>query len=293
VGDSGTLEAQLEMDEAEVQLAEERHQAFVQQRNRLAVRAPFDGTLRQLNRYDTANIKRGDVAAVIEQSGDRGVRAVIRQDQALRLAVGAKAEVRVPATGQSFAASVAEIEPVSWATSGGEAAKPAGSARPTAEESQLVVRLAFDNPRLLDDQKAYRAGLPVVALIQTGGLLSGIRPAVPAAAQRSGGQVETDPIVTPVELPVPKLSSVDAFIPAGLQRLSAGVTGIQTSVRPRIENAVRSWREFSNRWADAVVASSKVWRGKMADQINAQISAWKQRREQFTIDAASSTGRRG
>ena len=274
VGDSGTLEAQLEMDEAEVQLAEERHQAFLQQRNRLAVRAPFDGTLRQLTRYDTANIKRGDVAAVIEESGDRGVRAVVRQDQALRLVVGAKAEVRVPATGQTFVATVAEIEPVSWANAnaGGEAVKPAGSARATAEESQLVVRLAFANPRLLDDQKAYRAGLPVVALIQTGASVGGAKP---------DGPLKPVPARSPVE--------VSALNPNMLERLSAATHGLRLSVGPRAENAVRNWREFSKRSAEAMVASSRVWRAKVSDQI----SAWKQRREQLTIDAANTTGRRG
>jgi multidrug resistance efflux pump len=287
VGDSGTLEAQLEMDEAEVQLAEERHQAFIEQRNRLSVRAPFDGTLRQLTRYDTANIKRGDVAAVIEQSGDRGVRAVVRQDQALRLAVGAKAEVRVPATGQTFAASVAEIEPLSWASAGGEAQKPA-SARATAEESQLVVRLAFDNPRLLDDQQAYRAGLPVVALIQAGnGRAASTKPTQQSAEEPA----KTGPLASPTLPPVASLAPASASAVGAdrLEQLSAAAVGMRTSVAPRIGNAVRNWREFSERSAEAVVASSRVWRAKVSEQI----SSWKQRREQATSDATNQTGRRG
>jgi multidrug resistance efflux pump len=285
VGDSGTLEAQLEMDEAEVQLAEERHQAFLEQRNRLSVRAPFDGTLRQLTRYDTANIKRGDVAAVIEQSGDRGVRAVVRQDQALRLAVGAKAEVRVPATGQTFAASVAEIEPLSWASAGGETQKPA-SARTTAEESQLVVRLAFDNPRLLDDQQAYRAGLPVVALIQSGG---GRAASTKPTQQSAEEPAKTGPLASPTLPPVASLAPASAAGAGRLEQLSAAAAGMHTSLAPRIGNAVRNWREFSERSAEAVVASSRVWRAKVSEQI----SSWKQRREQAAIDATYQTGRRG
>jgi multidrug resistance efflux pump len=258
VGDSGTLEAQLEMDEAEVQLAEERHRAFLDQRNRLAVRAPFDGTLRQLTRYDTANIKRGDVAAVIEQGGDRGVRAVLRQDQALRLAVGAKAEVRVPATGQTFAAMVAEIEPLAWATGGGRDSEPGktatASARHHADESQLVVRLAFADPRLLDNRSAYRAGLPVVALIQTG---------TPSAAPRAA------------------LASASV----GWEQAMVKAAAVRTTMAPHLESGGRRWREFSDRAAESVVAGSRVWRA----QFVAQYSAWKQRREEAALEAAKST----
>jgi multidrug resistance efflux pump len=258
IGDSGTLEAQLEMDEAEVTLAEERHRAFLDQRDRLAVRAPFDGTLRQLTRYDTANIKRGDVAAVIEQSGDRGVRAVVRQDQALRLAVGAKAEVRVPATGQTFAATVAEIEPAGWATGGsihhGETAK-ASAARQNAEDSQLVVRLAFANPRLLDNQQTYRAGLPVIALIQTGTAVSSSTAAVTAAAE---GVVKKA-----------------ANIWANVQQRSAALVGAaRTSMAPRIDNTARHLREISQK-------------------VVQQLSSWKQRREEAAAGAATNSGRRG
>jgi multidrug resistance efflux pump len=260
VGDSGTLEAQLEMDEAEVTLAEERHRAFLDQRDRLAVRAPFDGVLRQLTRYDTANIKRGDVAAVIEQNGDRGVRAVVRQDQALRLAVGAKAEVRVPATGQTFAATVAEIEPASWAMGAThqnvDLGKPsAGSARHTAEDSQLIVRLAFANPRLLDNQNTYRAGLPVVALIQTGTASNSTTAAVTAAA---AGVAE-------------RAANVGANI---RERSAAIAAAARTTMAPRIDNTARHLREISQK-------------------VVQQFSSWRQRREEAAAAAANTAGRRG
>jgi multidrug resistance efflux pump len=275
VGDSGTLEAQLELDEAEVQLAEERHQAFLDQRDRLAVRAPFEGTLRQLTRYDTANIKRGDVAAVIEQSGDRGVRAVLRQDQALRLAVGSKAEVRVPATGQTFAATVAEIEPVSWSMGGagshGETTKASSSAlRQNAEESQLIVRLAFANPRLLDNQQTYRSGLPVVALIQTGTAVSTTAATVTAAAEDA--------------------ASVVSSVGTNLWQRTAAVAGnARVAIAPRIDNTTRHLRDISRRTADAVAESSRVWRAKVVEQF----SSWKQRLEQAAAEANNTTGRRG
>jgi multidrug resistance efflux pump len=172
VGDSDTLEAQQELAEAEVTLAEERHKAYLDQRDRLAVRAPFDGTLRQIARFDQANIKRGDVAAVIEQNGDRAVRAILRQDQALRVAVGALAEVRIPATGVKLQARVASIEPAHWGAMGArevESTKGQGGARGNADESQTAVRLIFTDPRLLDSNQVYRAGLPVIAMIRTSG----------------------------------------------------------------------------------------------------------------------------
>jgi multidrug resistance efflux pump len=268
VGDSGTLEAQLEMEEAEVQLAEERHQAFLDQRSRLTVKAPFDGVLRQLTRFDTANIKRGDVAAVIEQGGDRGVRAVLRQDQALRLSVGAKAEVRVPATGQTFAATVAEIEPSSWSNGSnrdGEQAKGSGAVRHSADESQLVVRLTFANPRLLDNSPSYRAGLPVVALIQTGTPVSTTRAAVADAAGRVGSSAT-----------------------AAWARIMTMTSGARTSLAPALDTGSKRWRDLSERAAETVVSGSRVWRTKLVDQI----AAWKQRRE-AAADSAKSSGQRG
>jgi pyruvate/2-oxoglutarate dehydrogenase complex dihydrolipoamide acyltransferase (E2) component len=279
VGDSGTLEAQLEMDEAEVTLAEERHQAFIDQRDRLAVRAPFDGTLRQLTRYDTANIKRGDVAAVIEQGGDRGVRAVVRQDQALRLVVGARAEVRVPATGQTFAATVAEIEPANWTTGNtaqhSETVKlSAAVARQNAEDSQLIVRLAFANPRLLDNQQAYRAGLPVVALIQTGTPLSGSTAAVTAAAADALDRVA---------------SAGHHLWYSSTAMTAAVVAATRNSLSPRLDNSTRHLRDITRRTSDAVVEGARVWRAKVVEQF----SSWRQRREQAASATAHNSGRRG
>jgi HlyD family secretion protein len=265
IGDGGTLEAQLEMDEADVQLAEERHKSFLDQRDRLAIRAPFDGTLRQLTRFDTANIKRGDIAAVIEQGGDRGVRAVLRQDQALRLAVGAKAEVRVPATGQTFEATVAEIEPVSWSTGSTsrdtETAKSANAAsRQSAEDSQLVVRLAFANPRLLDgNRQAYRAGLPVVALIQTGTPVASAKAAVVGAASELWS------------------------------RTAAWASETKTALGPQLDDGGRRLREVSGQAAQSFAEGTRLWRAKLLDQY----TSWKQRRQQAAEARARDSGQRG
>ncbi len=165
VGDIDNLAAQIELAEADIAIAARRHQSYLNQRDRLALRAPFDGILRQLPHADSATVRKGDVAAIVERSAERGVTAYLRQDQVVRVQLGAQAIVHVPATRQSFRATVAEIDPARGPKT--DTARHGGSAgaAPRGEEGMAAVRLIFTGPPTAIDLNIYRDGLPAVTMI--------------------------------------------------------------------------------------------------------------------------------
>ncbi len=166
VGDVDNIAAQIELAEADIAIAARRHQSYLNQRDRLSMRAPFDGVLRQLPHADSATVRKGDVAAVIEQSAERGVTAYLRQDQVARVQIGAEAIVHVPATRQTFRATVQEIDPAQSLNSdrapqhgtGGS-----GTARP--DNGMAVVKLTLSGTPRAIDLNVYRDGLPAVTMI--------------------------------------------------------------------------------------------------------------------------------
>ena len=168
VGELDNLSAQIELAEADIAIAARRHQSYLNQRDRMAVRAPFDGVLRYLPRADNSTVKKGDVAAVIEQTADRGVTAYLRQDQLLRVQLGAPARVYVPATRQTFLASVSEIEPSRGALK--EPGRYAGAQGPSqrSDDSMATVRLTLTTAEQVRDSRTYHDGLPVVTMIELG-----------------------------------------------------------------------------------------------------------------------------
>ena len=186
VGDPDTLAAQIELAEADIAIASRRHQSYLNQRDRLALRAPFDGILRQLPHADSATVKKGDVAAVIERSAERGVTAYLRQDQLLRVQLGAEAIVHVPATRQTFRATVAEIDPVRSPQKDHGRYSNGHGAMPRSEDGMAAVRLTLSGPTRPVDTSIYRDGLPAVTMIG----LSRVPKAWTAPAQTRVGQVQ-------------------------------------------------------------------------------------------------------
>ena len=164
VGEGENIAAQIEQADADIEIARQRHQVYINQRDRLAVRAPFDGIVRALPKADTTTVKKGDVVAVIERSQERRVTAYVRQDQLLQIQLGAEALVSIPATDKILKATVAEIETVrDDQKSGNQNARPRpGSGQETA---LATVHLDLTGPQP-EDLNVYRDGLPVVTLIK-------------------------------------------------------------------------------------------------------------------------------
>ena len=70
VGERASIEAEIKLAEAQIEMSREKRDALINHRSRLSVQAPFAGTLLDLPRNDNGTIRRGDVIAVIEQAID-------------------------------------------------------------------------------------------------------------------------------------------------------------------------------------------------------------------------------
>lgn len=166
VGDAETIAAQIEQASADIDVARQRHQSYVNQRDRLSVRAPFDGVVRAMPRANSSTVKKGDVVAVIEKSQERRVTAYIRQDQMLQIQLGAEALINIPATNKTLKATVAEIEPVRDEQKNSSGQPSHNRSGAGAQETGLAtIRLDLNGPQPTD-LNVYRDGLPVVTLIK-------------------------------------------------------------------------------------------------------------------------------
>jgi multidrug resistance efflux pump len=165
VGETDNLAAQIELAEADIAISQQRHQAYLSQRERLSIRAPFDGVLRDLTHADTSTVRKGDVAAVVERADQRTVTAFLRQDQLLRVQLGAQAVVHVPATRQTFKATVAEINPVRSAPTSHTNYSGGQTTTPRRDDGMAAVRLMLTAPVKAEDANVYRDGLPAVTMI--------------------------------------------------------------------------------------------------------------------------------
>jgi multidrug resistance efflux pump len=186
--DIEALAAQVDLAQSEIGIATRRHESYLKQRDRLSLRAPFDGILRRLPHADSSTVRRGDVAAVVERVGERGVTAYVRQDQLTHIRLGAEAVVHVPATRQTFKATVTEIDPMHHARREHGQLGGVAPAVPTAKSDMAAVRLELTGSNQASDANVYRDGLPAVTTIGLGGKPKTVlRPAATKAA--SGGSI--------------------------------------------------------------------------------------------------------
>ena len=166
VGNIDDIEAKLQLAAYESKLAEERHNLLVKHRQRLAVRAPFDGTLLDLPRVDQGTVKRGDVVAVIEQREARHVTAYLTQDEVVKIGLGDDVDIFVPALGEKLKGRVEAIDRTSgFIQEQGQARAPGYRWRGSSDRSAKV-RITFDKPSLVADNERFRAGLPVVVIFE-------------------------------------------------------------------------------------------------------------------------------
>jgi multidrug resistance efflux pump len=164
VGNIGEVEAQVRLAEMEIGLKRETKQALVNHRDRLAVRAPFDGTLLELPRLDDTHIRKGDTIAVIEQRNRRHVLAFLTQDEVNRIGLGDEVTIYIPALKETHKARVFRIDRTSgFVREQDQRTSPGYSWRGPIDRSAKVF-LALEDRRVLADRDTYRSGLPVVAI---------------------------------------------------------------------------------------------------------------------------------
>lgn len=177
VGDHGDIEAQVDLARHEIELAEQRHKAYINHRERHAVRAPFDGTILDLPKFDTGTVRRGDVVAIIEQRQHRQVTAYLNQDEILKVGLGDTALLYLPALGETVRGRVTAIDRTSgFVREQEERSAPGYSWRGPTDRSAKVT-IEFERPDLVADAEKYRSGLPVVVVFEqrsTNSILSAI-----------------------------------------------------------------------------------------------------------------------
>ncbi len=165
VGETAQLEAEITRAESEIDLAEKKRTAMIDHKNRLAVRAPFDGTLLELPHVDRGAVRRGDIIAIIEQRKMRQVTAFLNQDEVLRVGQGDEVLLYVPALGETLKGRVQQIDRTSGFVKEQNAAQNPGYRwRGPVDRSAKVTIQFLDQARVTGDVERYRSGLPVVAV---------------------------------------------------------------------------------------------------------------------------------
>ena len=164
VGEIGQIEAQVKLAEHEVQLADKRRMALINHRERLAVQAPFEGTVLELPHVDRGMVRRGDVIAVIEQRRERQVTAYLNQDEVGLVGLGDEVLIYVPALGETLKGRVRQIDRTSGFVREQSAQGQAGYRWRSSNDRSAVVVVEFKDAGRVSDIERYRAGLPVVVV---------------------------------------------------------------------------------------------------------------------------------
>jgi multidrug resistance efflux pump len=164
VGTIGEIEAQVRHAELEVALSRDRKQAIMNHRARMAIRAPFDGTILELPRVNEAHVRRGDTIAIIEQRNRRHILANLTQEEVNRVGLGDEAQIYFPALNETHTARVFRIDRTSgFVREQDQRFNPGYSWRGPTDRSAKVF-LAMEDRRVLADRETYRSGLPAVVV---------------------------------------------------------------------------------------------------------------------------------
>jgi multidrug resistance efflux pump len=164
VGDLSELQAQVKLAEHEVALTQAKYDALVNAKHRLAVRAPFDGTVLEIKRNDQGTVRRGDIIAVFEQRAQRLVMAFVNQDDVSRAGVGDEVLIYVPALGETLKGRVAQIDRTSgFVQEQNLASNPGYRWRGNGDRSAQIL-IAFEDTKRVSNTQKYRPGLPVTVV---------------------------------------------------------------------------------------------------------------------------------
>ncbi len=164
VGDLSQLEAQVKLAENEVLQTQSKHDALINHKKRLAVRAPFDGTVLEIKRVDQGTVRRGDVIATFEQREQRQVTAFLNQEEVSRTGLGDEVLLYVPALAETLKGKILQIDRTSgFVQEQNTAQNPGYRWRGSVDRSAQVV-IAFQDPKRVTNVQRYRSGLPVVVV---------------------------------------------------------------------------------------------------------------------------------
>ena len=163
VGDIARIRAEAALAENKIKIARGKYEVLLKHRRRLAVRAPFDGSVLELPRVDQSAVKEGDTVAVLEKAGRRHVVAYLKQDEVLQIGLGDAALAYLPALDETLRLRVDEIDRTSGFI---DEQQSRYSWRGTKDRSARVA-LEFAEPSLIDDSARYRTGLPAIVIFNS------------------------------------------------------------------------------------------------------------------------------
>jgi multidrug resistance efflux pump len=164
VGDVDQIEAQIRLAEHEVMIAQQKQSALANHRNRLSVRAPFEGTILEIPHVDRGAVKRGDVIAIMEQRRQREVTAFLNQEEVNRVGLGDEALLFVPALGETLKGRIQRIDRTTAFVREQNQAQAPGYRWRGPTDRTAKVTIGFADPAKVQDADKYRSGLPVVVV---------------------------------------------------------------------------------------------------------------------------------
>ena len=163
LGDRAKLESEMKLQEEEVKISERHKELLIQQRERLAVIAPFDALVLEMPRVDHASVNRGDVIAVLEQPRSRTVTAYLLQSEVAHIGIGDEAVIYVPAFDATLRARVASVDRTSGFS---DSMKLRTTWRAPMDRSALVT-LEFIDHNAVSEPQTFRSGTPVTVIFQS------------------------------------------------------------------------------------------------------------------------------
>ena len=161
IGEIQRVSAEIKRAEGLLELDRQRHEVAKAARERLAVAAPFTGTILQLPRLHNGHVKAGETIALFEKSGERGITAFLTQDEVLDIELGGFVEVYIPATGEIARAQIVDIDRTMGFFRQASKRSPVRLQWREAKERTARVSLAFVDSHEISGDSRYRAGLPV------------------------------------------------------------------------------------------------------------------------------------
>lgn len=161
IGDLQRVSAEIRRAEGLLALDKERFEIAKQHRARLAVRAPFEGTLLRLPRVHNGHVKAGETIAIIEKSGERTITAFLTQQEILDIEIGKKVDVYIPSTGEVVAARVVNVDRTMGFFKQASERSPVRLQWRESKERTAMVTLNFEDANLIVKDPRYRSGLPV------------------------------------------------------------------------------------------------------------------------------------
>ena len=178
IGHKAEIEAAMHQAEQEIQIAQQKLIANLNYRDRLAVRAPFEGTIVDLPRVDKGAVSRGDTIAIIEQRRDRFVMAYLNQDEVLRVGIGDEALLYVPGLNETLKGRVRKIDRTSGFVHEQDQRQTPGYAWRGPTDRSAKVSIDFADLEKVANFDRYRSGLPVVVVFErrsTNALMSALK----------------------------------------------------------------------------------------------------------------------